>query len=177
MKILIINGSPREKSYTKVLAKFVFEYSKEKYEKTEFLDLSKEELERFIGYEGNYNGKTKEILELMKKSDVYIICSPVYDGALSSAIKNLFEHINHKEINGKVAGFVIMAGGKISYLQVQGQLTALMAYFKVFSNLEAVHVGRESFTDEMILEDKTIEERLRNMVDKTIKIKSVLPET
>ena len=170
MKILIINGSPRKKSYTKILANFVYEYVKEKYD-TEFLDLGKEPIEPFRGFEEKYNEKTTNIVSSLKNFDIFIICSPVYNGLLSSAIKNLFEHVNYKELIGKTAGFILMAGGKISYLQVQGQLNALMNYFTIISNPKAIYVGKESFNDKMEVNDNDAKERIKIVIDSTINLK------
>ena len=170
MKVLIINGSPRKESFTKILANFAYGYVKEKYD-TKLLDLGEEQIEFFRGFKEKYNKKTKEIINSLKNFDVFIICCPVYDGLLSAVIKNLFEHLNYKEFSGKVSGFIIMAGGKISYLQVQGQLTALMKYFNIISNPEAVYANQENFDDKKNLVDEEIKKRLKETIDGTIKLK------
>jgi len=171
MKILIINGSPRKKGYSKALAEFVLNYAEEKKYDVELLDLSKDEVEPFKGYEGSYSEKTKEIVDSLENYDVFIICSPVYDGSFSSTLKNLFEHANFKKLIGRTAGFIIMAGGKISYVQVQGHLNSLMNYFTIISNPKAAHVGPKDFDEEMNLTDEKIIERIKEVVDETLEMK------
>lgn len=167
MKILVINGSPRKKSYSKVLSKFAFECINEKHE-CDFLDLSKGEVEIFRGFEEEYNEKSKKIITSLKDYDSFIICSPIYNGCFSSAIKNLFEFADYKVLGGKVAGFILMAGGKISFNGVQSQLNSLMNYFGIISNPKAVFVGPEAFGKKMNIKDKELKKRIDEMVQKIV---------
>ena len=89
---------------------------------------------------------------------------------ISSALKNLFEFVDYKALEGKTAGFIIKAGGNISFLQVQGQLQALMNYFRVLSNPREVFVTDDDF-DGKTLKNLRIKERLKKLIDETIKIK------
>jgi NAD(P)H-dependent FMN reductase len=171
MKILIICGSLREESLTRVLTDIAYKYTKENYDDVEYLDLKKIKINNFEGFEAEYDDTTKKTVKLVESSDVLIVGSPVYNGLLSSGLKNLFEHVNYKALEGKVAGFILKSGSNISFLQVQGQLTALMSYFRVISNPRAVFVTDEDF-DERKLKDEKIEERIKRLVDETIKMKS-----
>jgi len=96
---------------------------------TDLLDLGLKPVDNFIGYDEPYSDYTKKIITSMASYDAYIICSPVYNGMISAPIKNLFEHLSNKGYEGKTASFILMAGGKISYLRVQDQLSGLMTYF------------------------------------------------
>ena len=167
MKILVINGSPRKKSYTGVLAKFALNCINKQHDCT-FLDLSKGEVEIFIGFEEKYSAKHKKIISSLKDYDVFLICSPVYNAFFSSAIKNLFEHVDYKALGEKAVGFIIMAGGKISYTGVQGQLTNFMSYFGIVSNQRAIFVGPEAFDKKRNIKDKDLKKKIDEMVQKTV---------
>jgi len=171
MKILVICGSPREKSYTRILTNIAFEYAKSKNYDVTYLDLGKVNIERFRGLEEQYGKTTEDIVKLVEDSDIFIIGSPIYDGVFSSAIKNLFEFVNYKVLEGRIAGFIIMAGGTISYLQVQGQLQALMNYFRVISNPRSVFVSTDDFDENMKLKDKKIKDRIEKLIEETISLK------
>ena len=171
MKTLIIQGSPRKKAYTKVLAQFAYNHAKTKCT-ADILDLSEADIEPFKGFEEKYSEKTNDAIKSVKSCDAYILCTPVYDSMISSALKNLFEHINYKEIVGKTAGFIIMASGKIAYLHVHSQLTTMMNYFGVSSNSEAVYASHEHFNEQMNLKDEAIKRRIQEVVDSTIKTNS-----
>jgi len=45
MKIVVISGSPRKNANTQVLMKYVFEYTKSKYQETKFINLSEGQIE------------------------------------------------------------------------------------------------------------------------------------
>jgi len=171
VKILVICGSPREKSYTRVLTKIAFDYAKSKNYDVTYLDLGKVKIEKFRGLEEKYDKMTEDIVKLVESSDIFIIGSPVYDGIFSSAIKNLFEFVNYKALEGKIAGFIIMAGGTISYLQVQGQLQALMNYFRVISNPKSVFVSTDDFDENMNLKNKEVEGRIEKLLEVTVDLK------
>lgn len=170
MKILTICGSLRKKSLTRKLTDKVFSYCQERFanEDVHYLDLGSHAVEQFRGFEENYSPSTQEAISLVTSSDVLLIGCPVYDGLLSSPIKNLFEHINYKALEGKVAGFIIHSAGPISSLQVQGQLIALMNYFRVFSNPRAVFTYRDQHFKEGVLVDQGVEERLKKLVEETV---------
>jgi len=171
MKLLVICGSPRKESYTRILTKLAFDYAKNKSYDTTYLDLGKVDIEKFRGLEEEYNKATNDAIKLIENSDVFIISSPVYNGVFSSAIKNLFELVNYKALEGRFAGFIIMSGGTISYLQVQGQLQALMNYFRVISNPRSVFVSTDDFDENVKLKNEKIKERIEKLVDETIRLK------
>jgi len=70
-----------------------------------------------------------------------------------------------------LAGFIFKSGSNISFLQVQGQLQALMNYVRIISNPRAVYVTDEDF-DRMRLRNVNIENEIKRLVDETIKLKS-----
>ena len=175
MKILIICGSPRKNSLTRVFTDLAHTYAKEKYSSApiEYLDLGKYPLDTFRGFEEKYTPETKNAISLVESSEVLIIGSPVYNGLLSSALKNLFEHINYKALEGHIAGFIIHSSGTISSLQVQGQLMALMTYFRVISNPRAVFTSKNQHFDEKgNLTDAGVTKRIHQLMDETV---SMLP--
>ena len=171
MKILIICGSLRKESLTRVLTDITYKYAKEKYDDVEYLDLRKTRINNFEGFEAEYDDTTKKTVKLIENADVFILGSPIYNGLLSSGLKNLFEFVNYKSLEGKVAGFIIKSNSNISFLQVQGQLTALMTYFRVISNPRSVFVTDEDF-DGLKLKNVKIKERIERLVDETVEMKS-----
>lgn len=175
MKILIICGSPRKNSLTRVLTDLAHSYAKEKYSSAqiEYLDLGKYPVDNFRGFEEEYSQETKNAIKLVESSQVLILGSPVYNGLLSSPLKNLFEHINYKALEGHLAGFIIHSSGTISSLQVEGQLMALMTYFRVLSNPRAVFTSRNQHFDEKgNLIDEAVTKRIQKLIDETV---SMLP--
>lgn len=174
MNILVISGSRRKRAYSRVLAGLAHEYAGAKYGNAGLLDLAVAPLENFRGFEADYGEETRGIVAQVGEADIFIICSPIYNGLLSSGIKNLFEFVDYKALEGRVAGFALMASGKISYLQVQGQLQAMMNYFRVISNPRAAYVNQADFDEQLNLTNKAMETRMKRLVDETVALKEML---
>lgn len=169
MKVVVISGSPRKNANTQLAMKFVFEYTKTKEVDVDFVNLSKENIEYFKGSEEEYNQVTREAAKKIMESDVWLIGTPIYNSFFSSALKNLFEYVNYKKTQGKVAGIVIMASGNIGFIDVQTLLTQLLSYFRVIANPKAVFLTVDSISENK-LADENAKKRLIELVDETLKI-------
>jgi len=171
MKILVICGSRREDSLTRKLTDIAYEYAKGKYDDVSYLDLGKADIEPFRGFEAKYGDETMKTVRLVESTDVLIIGSPVYDAILSSGVKNLFEHVDYKALEGRVAGFITKSNNPGSNQQVRGHLVALMNYFNVLSNPRPVFSTDEDFDEKGNLRNEKIKERILNLVDSTVRLK------
>lgn len=101
MKILVICGSLRKQSQTRILTDIAYGYAKKTHPDTQYLDLAKTRIADFQGFEAQYDKTTNKAVKLVQNADVLIIGSPIYNGLLASQIKNLFEHVNYKALEGK----------------------------------------------------------------------------
>ncbi|MCE9617543.1 MAG: NAD(P)H-dependent oxidoreductase [Nitrosarchaeum sp.] len=173
MKVVIISGSPRKNGNTQVIMKYVFEYTKSKNSDTKFINLSDGQIECYRGPEEEYNEHTKNAANNIMDADVWLIGSPIYNSFFSSALKNLFEYINYKKTEGKVAGMAILAAGNIGFVDVQTLITQLLSYFRVVTNPKAVFLTTESISENTISNDDD-KKRLRELVDETLKMASKL---
>ena len=173
MKVVVIAGSPRKNGNTQILMKYVYEYAKSKNAETKLINLSEGQIECYRGYEDEYNDATKKAAEDITNADVWLIGTPIYNSFFSSALKNLFEYINYKKTEGKVAGMVILAAGQIGFTDVQTLLMQLLSYFRVITNPKAVFLTTEDITDNSILNEDA-QKRLKTMVDETLEIASKL---
>ena len=70
---------------------------------------------------------------------------------------------------------VIMASGNIGFIDVQNMITQLLSYFRVITNPKAVFLTVDSIS-ENVLSDDSGKERVREMVDGTLKMASKLQE-
>jgi len=173
MKVIVISGSPRKNANTQVIMKYVFEYTKSKNTDTKFINLSDGQIECYRGPEEEYNEQTKNAAKDIMDADVWLIGSPIYNSFFSSALKNLFEYINYKKTEGKVAGMVILAASNIGFIDVQTLITQLLSYFRVITNPKAVFLTTESLSENTISKEDD-KKRLRDLVDETLKIASKL---
>ena len=171
MKVVVISGSPRKNANTQIIMKYVNEYVKLKNPDTKFINLSDGEIECYRGYDVEYNQTTKNAANDIMEADVWLIGSPIYNSLFSSALKNLFEYVNYKKTEGKVAGMAILAAGNIGFVDVQTVITQLLSYFRVITNPKAVFLTTDVFTENEISDAKN---RLKEMVDETLQITSKL---
>ena len=128
MKVVIISASPRKNANTQVMMKYVFEYTKTKNVDTKLINLSEGKIECFRGPDEEYNEDTKIAARDIMDADVWLIGTPIYNSFFSSALKNLFEYINYKKTEGKVAGMAILASGNIGFIDVQTLITQLLLF-------------------------------------------------
>jgi len=173
MKVVVISASPRKKANTQLAMKHVFEYTRSKDVEVKFINLSEGQIECYRGPEEEYNEATKNATRDIMDADVWLIGSPIYNSFFSSALKNLFEYVNYKETEGKVAGMAIMAAGNIGFIDVQTMITQLLSYFRVVTNPKAVFLTVDSISNNE-LSDGSAKERLNEMVDGTLVMASKL---
>ena len=173
MKVVVISGSPRENANTEIIMKYVYEYAKSKNPETKLVNLSEGKVECYRGPEASYNEATQTAASDIMEADVWLVGTPIYNSFFSSALKNLFEYVNYKKTEGKVAGIAIMAAGDIGFINVQNLVTQLMSYFRVITNPKAVFLKTDSVGDGIVT-DEGAKERLREMVDGTLEIASKL---
>ena len=173
MKVVVISASPRKNANTQLIMKHVFEYTKLKDADVKFINLSEGQIECYRGPEEEYNEATKNATKDIMDADVWLIGTPIYNSFFSSALKNLFEYVNYKKTEGKVAGMAIMAAGNIGFIDVQTLITQLLSYFRVITNPKAVFLTVDSISDN-VLSDESAKERLNEMVDGTLKMATKL---
>ena len=173
MKIVVISGSPRKAANTQILMKYVYEYTKTKNQDTKLINLSDGNIECYKGFDEEYNDETKTAANDIMDADIWLIGTPVYNSFFSSALKNLFEYVNYKKTEGKVAGMVILGAGSISFVNIQTLITQLLSYFRVIANPKAVFLTTESIKENSVL-DEEAQTRLKEMVDGTLEMASKL---
>ena len=167
MKVVVISGSPRKTANTQVMMQYVYDYVKSKNENSIFINLSKDKIDCYEGPEENYSETTNQAAKDIMDADVWLVGTPIYNSFFSSSLKNLFEYVNYKKTEGKVAGLAILASGNIGFIDVQTLLTQLMSYFRVLTNPKAVFMTADKIKDNTINDDD-FKSRLRDLVDETL---------
>ena len=172
MQVVVVSGSPRKNANTSLIMKYVVEYTKTKNVDVKFINLSDAQIECYRGPDEEYNDATKNAANDLMDADVWLIGSPIYNSFFSSSLKNLFEYVNYKKTEGKVAGITIVAAGNIGFIDVQTLITQLLSYFRIITNPKAVFITTDSISDNGISEDT--KKRLREMVDGTLELATKL---
>ena len=179
MKVVVISGSPQKTGKTPVLMKFITEYMKdlahdaERSLEIKFINLSDGDVDYYRGPKENYSDSTKMAAQNIMEADVWFVGTPIYNSFFSSALKNMFEYIDYKKTEGKVAGLVILASGNIGFTDVQTLLTQLMSYFKVITNPRPAFVTADTIENNEIT-NEDVKKRLRELVDQTLTLATKL---
>jgi len=173
MKVVVISGSPRKTANTQIIMQEIYDYTKSKNNDTKFINLSKNKIDCYEGPDGNYSDITKQATKDITEADVWLIGTPIYNSFFSSSLKNLFEYVNYKETEGKIAGLAILASGNIGFIAVQTYLTQLMSYFHVITNPKAVFMTVDMLKDGKV-SDNQAKIRMRELVDNTLALASKL---
>lgn len=173
MKVVVISGSPRKTANTQIVMQEIYEYAKSKNNDTKFINLSKNKIDCYEGPDGIYSDITKQATKDIIEADVWLIGTPIYNSFFSSSLKNLFEYVNYKETEGKIAGLAILASGNIGFIAVQTYLTQLMSYFRVITNPKAVFMTVDMLKDRKVSDDQA-KIRMRELVDNTLAFASKL---
>ena len=168
MKIIVISGSPRKNGKTSFLMKYVFEYVKQSNPDAKFINLSEGGIDYYTG-NGDVSDTTRQAAKDITEADVWLIGTPIYNSFFSSALKNLFEYIDYKKTEGKIAGLVILASGNIGFTNVQTLLTQLMSYFNVITNPRPVFVTADTIQNNEIA-NEDVKTRLKEMVNQTLQL-------
>ncbi len=166
MKIVLINGSiVGEKP--KVLLKLIENYMEEGNHpyQIDYLQLDQLSLELADGRASEqYNEDTQKAISKMEESDGYIIATPIFQGSIPGALKNLFDLISPNTMRYKPVSVVANGGTFQHHLVVENQLKPILDYFRSFVTPNYVYTHSEHFSpaNEMISED--VASRLQEMI-------------
>ncbi len=129
MRITIIAGSPRTESVTVRVAYFLSGFFKEKFPRHEFnlVELRKHPvpmIQKVWSKPGDVPGEFKELAKTITESDAFVLVTPEYNGSMSSALRNLFDHFpkQTKKTFGIVSASEGAMGGIRAAVGMQNQI-------------------------------------------------------
>lgn len=129
MKITIVAGSPRLESVTVRVAYYLEKFFKEKYPQHEFtlLKLRNHQvplIQKVWSKPDDVPAEFKELAKTISGSDAFVLLSPEYNGSMSSAIRNLFDHFpkQTKKTFGIVTASEGAMGGIRAAVGMQNQI-------------------------------------------------------
>ncbi|WP_349408421.1 NADPH-dependent FMN reductase [Pseudalkalibacillus sp. SCS-8] len=149
MKILVVNGSPMEKSRTRGITRLAKELLEEKGAEVTFFDLGTEKLPLFPGDEEN---DQNESLQKLKKeadtADAFFIASPEYHNGMSGALKNALDFLGGSHFKHKPAAIAAASGGS------KGGINALNNMRIVLRGLYALVLPDQFVSDPYCYDDE-----------------------
>jgi NAD(P)H-dependent FMN reductase len=164
MKILVLNGSPMEKSRTRGITKLAQEFLEEKGVQVETIDLGLEKLPLFPGDGGNENDVTlQKLYREAEDADGFFIASPEYHNGMSGVLKNALDFLGGSHFKHKPAAIAAASGGS------KGGINALNNMRTVLRGLYAIVLPDQFVSDPYCydeaynLEDREAVERVDHL--------------
>ncbi len=130
MKIAVISASLSTDSNSRRLARSVARtYAETAGVEVDWIDLAEHILPLCDGGAAYGHPQTTEIGGRLGAADAFVIATPIYNYTVNAALKNLTELAGRK-MAGKLVGFLVAAGGSMSYMAVMPYANSLMLDFR-----------------------------------------------
>ncbi|MEH7741590.1 NADPH-dependent FMN reductase [Bacillus subtilis] len=108
----------------------------------------------------DYTGDTKKVIDKILTADFYVIGTPVFQGSLSGALKNIFDLFPPATFAGKVMGFIATGATYQHYLVIEHQLKPIASYFRAYVEPHHVYLHTSHFNNQNEISDSEILERI-----------------
>ncbi|PCD07754.1 NADH-dependent FMN reductase [Peribacillus simplex] len=179
MKLLGISGTIIG-TKTKVVIEKVLEEVKNNHPdiEIELLDLKKYDVQFCDGRNpSTYTGDTKKVIDIVTSADFYIVGTPIFQGSITGALKNLFDLIPPKDFRHKVMGLVATGGTYQHYLVIENQLKPIAGYFRAFVAPGSVYAHNDHFNPQNELVDEEVLERIAMLSEEVVLMQKALKST
>ncbi|MET3322275.1 NAD(P)H-dependent oxidoreductase [Peribacillus butanolivorans] len=179
MKLLGISGTIIGSKPRVVVQKVLDEVQRNQPEiEVELLDLKDYNVQFCDGRDpSTYNEDTKKVIDIVSSADFYIIGTPIFQGSITGALKNLFDLIHPKDFRNKVMGFIATGGTYQHYLVVENQLKPIAGYFRAFVAPGFVYAHNDHFSPQNELVDREVLERVAALSEEVIFMQKTLKGT
>jgi FAD reductase [NAD(P)H] len=170
MKLLGISGTITG-SKTEIVVQKVLEEVREHYPdiEIEFLNLKDYNVQFCDGRDpSTYTGDTKALIGKVSSSDFYIIGTPIFQGSMTGALKNVFDLVPVSALRNKVMGFVATGGTFQHYLVIENQLKPIAGYFRAYVPPSYVYVHDSHFNDKKEIIDEDVLSRIEILAKETV---------
>ncbi|MHC5227793.1 NADPH-dependent FMN reductase [Enterococcus sp. LJL99] len=117
----------------------------------------------YLDYDGDTGFVTKEIMA----ADIIFIGSPTFQASIPATLKNIFDLLPQKALEGKTVGIVMTAGSQRHYLIAEIQLKPILSYMKANIVPNYVFIEDVDFMNKELSNDDVLF-RLNNLVENTV---------
>lgn len=171
MSILVLSGSLRTASRSRVLAKKAFEFLQADKADVSYIDLRDYPLPLCDGGPAYDDENVARIAAPLQKAKVILLGIPVYNYDVNSAVKNMVELTGSTVWENKIVGFLCAAGGHFSYMAIMNFGNDLMLDFRCVIIPRFVYAVGDDFTEppEVSITNIEVEERVRKLASEAIR--------
>jgi NAD(P)H-dependent FMN reductase len=165
---LVIAGSLRTVSRSRVLAKALLSFYTRRQASARLLDLKEVTLPFCDAGDAYDDPAVAQCTELIAAARVVIIAAPIYNFDANAAIKNLVE-LTGDAWESKIVGFLCAAGGQSSYMSIMALANSLMLDFRCLIIPRFVYATGEDFDDDLTISDR-VGKRLEQLGEASLRI-------
>jgi FMN reductase len=158
-KILGVNGSLREGSFSRRALNVVLEAARQQGAETRLLDLGAADLPMFRPDEAEERPAVKRVAEAVTWADAFVLASPDYHGSVSGAMKNFLDY-HWAEFAGKLFGYVCASHEKGLTTMDQMRTAVRQCYGWSLPYGASVH-GENDFDEAGTITNERLANRLR----------------
>lgn len=172
MKVLGINGSPRNTGNTATLVQNVLEGAQRQGATVELLNVSDYTLPFADGRLNNDDSYGPVVQSLRKKvaeADALVIGTPEYHGGYSGSLKNFLDLNCIQNFKNKWVALVGAAGGRMGAESALTQLRTVMAKLEAFTLPLQTSVGKLDLDAQGKVSNELVLQRLKNMGQDLVK--------
>jgi len=94
-----------------------------------------------------YADDSGKLAQRVKRADAVLICSPVYRGSITGALKNLLDLLPIEALRAKPCGIVAMGATNHHYLGVDWHLRDVLAWFGALGEPTSVYLSSADFVE------------------------------
>lgn len=176
MKLLGISGTIIGTKTSIVVQQVLDEVTKEVPDiEVELLDLRDYQVSFCDGRDSSaYTDDTKKVIDIVSSADFYVIGTPIFQGSITGALKNLFDHINPQALRNKVMGFVANGGTYQHYLVIENQLKPIAGYFRAHVAPGYVYAHTDHFNEQNEMVDLEVASRIKNLAEEVVQMQMAL---
>ncbi|ATF13460.1 NADPH-dependent FMN reductase [Brevibacillus porteri] len=141
----------------------------------ELLDLREHRMSLCDGRDpATYTDDTKKVIDKVSSADFYLIGTPIFQGSMTGALKNLFDHIQPQVLRHKVMGFVANGGTYQHYLVIENQLKPIAGFFRAYVAPGSVYVHADHFNSQNEISDEDVLRRINELARELIHMQKAL---
>jgi FMN reductase len=165
VSILVISGSLRTESRSRVLAQSAFEALQSQKADAHFIDLQDYPLPLCDGGPAYGHENVARVAPHIQKAKVILIGLPIYNYDVNAAVKNLVE-LTGDAWEDKTVGFLCAAGGRSSYMSVMHFGNDLMLDFRCVIIPRFVYAVSSDFSElpNLKISNTEVQERVQKLV-------------
>lgn len=170
MKLLGISGTLVGNKTAILVQKVLDEVQRQDSDiEVQFLDLKDYDVQFCDGRDPlTYTGDTKKVIDLVSEADCYIIGTPIFQGSITGALKNLFDLVPPSAFRHKTVGLVATGGTYQHYLVVENQLKPILSYFRAYVAPGYTFVYSDHFNERNEITDPEVAGRISSLAEEVI---------